>query len=115
MNKIAIIGTGVYGIAMAIALSQNKDNEIIMWTESEENVKKLETGKKGFDPLQNIKIPKGIKFTSSYEEALKGTKYVYIKEENYHQVEPLPFTKEQISKSKIILKKFDDYEKKNLK
>ena len=35
MNKIAIIGTGVYGIAMAIALSQNKDNEIIMWTESE--------------------------------------------------------------------------------
>ena len=78
MNKIAIIGTGVYGIAMAIALSQNKDNEIIMWTESEENVKKLEAGKKGFDPLQNIKLPKGIKFTSSFEEALKGTKYVYI-------------------------------------
>ena len=45
----------------------------------------------------------------------KRTKYVYIKEENYHQVQPLPFTKEQISKSKIILKKFDDYEKKNLK
>ena len=78
MNKIAIIGTGVYGIAMAIALSQNKDNEIIMWTESEENVKNLEAGKKGFDPLQNIKIPKGIKFTSSYEEALTDTKYVFI-------------------------------------
>ena len=78
MNKIAIIGTGVYGIAMAIALSQNKDNEIIMWTESEENVTKLETGKKGFDPLDNIKIPKSIKFTSSYEEALKDTKYVFV-------------------------------------
>ena len=78
MNKIAIIGTGVYGIAMATALSKNKDNQIIMWTESEENVKKLEAGKKGFDPLQNIKIPKGIKFTSSYEEALKDTKYIFV-------------------------------------
>ena len=45
----------------------------------------------------------------------KRTKYLYIKDDNYHHVTPFPFTKEQINKAKIILKKFDDFEKKNLK
>ena len=40
--NITIIGTGVYGIAMANALSQNKKNKIIMWSESEESLKKLD-------------------------------------------------------------------------
>ena len=38
-----------------------------------------------------------------------------IKELNIYILTPFPFTKEQINKAKIILKKFDDFEKKNLK
>ena len=34
--NIAIIGSGVFGIANAIALSHNKNNKIKMWTESDE-------------------------------------------------------------------------------
>ena len=33
--KIALIGTGVYGCAIAMALSK-KNKDIIMWTESDE-------------------------------------------------------------------------------
>ena len=30
--KIGILGTGAYGLALAIALSKNKNNNIVMWT-----------------------------------------------------------------------------------
>ena len=76
--NIAIIGTGVYGIAMAYALSQNKKNKIIMWSESEESLKKLESSRKKFEPLGGIKIPSEIKFSTSYEEVLKNADLVFV-------------------------------------
>lgn len=76
--NIAIIGTGVYGIAMAYALSQNKKNKIIMWSESEESLKKLESSRKKFEPLGGIKIPSEIKFSTSYEEVLKDADLVFV-------------------------------------
>ena len=33
--KIALIGTGVYGLAMALMINKNEPN-IIMWSESQE-------------------------------------------------------------------------------
>lgn len=76
--KIAIIGTGVYGIAMATALSQNKKNKITMWAESEEAVKKTIEMRDSYTPLNGLKIPESIKFTASYEEALKDAELVFI-------------------------------------
>ena len=40
--NITILGTGVYGLSMAIALSKNENNHITMWTESKENLKNIE-------------------------------------------------------------------------
>ena len=40
--KIAIIGSGIYGIGMASCLSQNVDNNISIWCESEETKKRIE-------------------------------------------------------------------------
>lgn len=76
--KIAIIGTGLYGIAMANALSQNKYNKIIMWTESHDAYLKLEETKNNFEGLGGLKIPESIKFTESYEEALEDAKLVFV-------------------------------------
>lgn len=76
--NIAIIGTGVYGIAMANALSQNKKNKIIMWSESEESLKKLESSRKKFEPLGGLEIPKEIRFSTSYEEVLKDADLVFV-------------------------------------
>ncbi len=76
--NIAIIGTGVYGIAMAYALSQNKKNKIIMWSESEESRKKLESSRKNFEALGGLTIPKEIKFSTSYEEVLKNADLVFV-------------------------------------
>lgn len=76
--NITIIGTGVYGIAMAIALSQNKENKIIMWTESENSLKHIEDTRDNFKELNGAKIPDSIKFTTSYEEALQNSSIVFI-------------------------------------
>jgi glycerol-3-phosphate dehydrogenase len=57
--NITILGSGVYGLSMAIALSKNKNNKITLWTESSENIKKLEDYKKhGCDAFNGIKLPK---------------------------------------------------------
>ena len=76
--NITIIGTGVYGIAMAIALSQNKENKIIMWTESEDSLKHIEDTRDNFKELNGVKIPDSIKFTTSYQEALHNSSIVFI-------------------------------------
>lgn len=76
--KIAIIGTGVFGIANAVSLAQNKNNEIMMWTESNDSFDRIEQNRENFEPLGGIKIPKSVKISSSYEEVLYGAKIVLI-------------------------------------
>ena len=76
--NIAIIGSGVYGMATAVALSQNKKNKIKMWTESEESVKRIEASKNNYEPLGGIKLPEGLTWTSSYEDVLKDAELVYL-------------------------------------
>ena len=76
--NITIIGCGVYGLAMANSLSMNKKNKITMWTESEESLAKLEETRNEYPLLDGLHLPDGIKFTASYEEALKDADIVYI-------------------------------------
>lgn len=76
--KIALIGTGVYGTAIAAALSK-KNKDIIMWTESEERYEKyIKDGYKLKDIIPGIKIPENIKLTISYEKAVKDADIVFI-------------------------------------
>jgi glycerol-3-phosphate dehydrogenase (NAD(P)+) len=76
--NIAIIGSGVFGIGNAISLASNKDNKVIVWTESDESLKKIEDSRDNYEALNGIKIPKSIKFTTSYEEALKDANLVLL-------------------------------------
>lgn len=76
--KIAIIGTGVYGIAMAHALAQNKNNQIRMWSESENSLKHIEETRNHFLELDRLKINSTIQFSTSYEEVLKEAEIVFI-------------------------------------
>lgn len=73
--KVAVIGSGAFGYAIAKMLHKNS-NEIIIWTHNEEEAKLLQKGKKEIIP--GDKIPNEIKFTSSYEDALKDTEIVFI-------------------------------------
>ena len=63
--KIGILGTGAYGLALAIALNKNKDNEIIMWTKLEHEKEEIEKYHEYHKVLPNIKIPEKKKITTS--------------------------------------------------
>lgn len=76
--KIALIGTGVYGAAIAMALNKNNKN-ITMWTESDERYEKyIKDGNVLKDIIPGIELPKNIKLTISYEKAVKEADIVFI-------------------------------------
>ncbi len=76
--KIALIGTGVYGVAIAIALSK-KNKDIIMWTESDERYEQyIKDGHRLKGIIPEVEVPKNIKLTISYEKAVKDADIVFI-------------------------------------
>lgn len=78
MTKIAIIGSGVYGIAMATCLSQNIDNKISIWCESEESLARIENERNCFKALDDMCILPSIEFFTSYEKVLNDASLVFI-------------------------------------
>lgn len=77
MDNIAIIGTGAYGLAIALALLK-KNKHIKMWVESEERAEFLNTNRKNSGILPNIEIPNSIEFSSNYEYVIKDAKIIFI-------------------------------------
>jgi glycerol-3-phosphate dehydrogenase (NAD(P)+) len=75
--KIAIIGTGAYSSAIAEQLHK-KNNNIIMWTESEERYKNYIKNGYITNTIENHSLPKDIKLTTSYEEAIKDSKIIFL-------------------------------------
>ncbi len=78
MNKITIIGTGAYSLAMAKRLSNNSNNSIILWTEDEKKVKEFNDTKIIKSIFKTEKFNENIAITNSFEEALKDTNYIYL-------------------------------------
>ena len=76
--NITIIGTGVYALAMTRALSLNKKNKIIMWSESDESKSSLEKSRKSLPQLGNNSLDDSVKITTSYKEALQNADIVFV-------------------------------------
>lgn len=77
MEKIAIIGTGAYGLSIALSLLK-KNKHICMWVESEEKVEFLNKNRKNSGILPNIEIPESIEFSNNYEYVINNTNIVFI-------------------------------------
>lgn len=74
--KICVLGSGAYGIALASIMNKNK-HDITMWTHNEEEVKVLNE-KRESKKLVNYKVPKELKFTTNFEEAVKEKELIVI-------------------------------------
>lgn len=74
--KIAILGSGAYGLALANMFQQNK-NEINLWTKYKEEKEKLEKERK-VKSLPNIKIPDNFKFYYKMKEAIDNVDLIVI-------------------------------------
>ena len=74
MSKIAIIGSGSWGVALGIHLAK-LENEIKIWSFAKEEAD-LINNEKRCKFLPNAIIPEGIMCTLSYEEAIKDTDFI---------------------------------------
>lgn len=77
MNNIAIIGTGAYGLSIALTLLK-KNKHIKMWVESEERADFLNKNRKNSGILPNIEIPESIEFSNDYEHVINDSKIIFI-------------------------------------
>lgn len=75
-EKIAVIGSGSWGVALAMLLHGN-GHEVKIWSYSEEEAKIINEDKK-CKFLPNVTIPEGLKCYTSLEETLKDTKIILI-------------------------------------
>ena len=74
--KIGIIGTGVFGIAIASMLHKN-GNDITMWTTFNDELKDLENNRVRKN-LNNYELPKDIKLTNNIKEVCENKDIIYI-------------------------------------
>lgn len=71
MKKIAIIGSGSWGVALAIHLAK-MGNEVRIWSFAEDEANLINVHKK-CKFLPNVEIPEGISCYMNYEEVICGS------------------------------------------
>ena len=74
MKKIAIIGSGSWGVALATYLA-NVGNQVKIWSFSEEE-RDLINNEKKCKFLPDLIIPDNIYCSASYEEVIKDTEFI---------------------------------------
>jgi len=73
MTKIAIIGGGGWGTALAIALTRSsRSHELALWAHSADVVEMLSGGRVNEIYLPGFELPASVEVTGSLEEALAG-------------------------------------------
>ena len=91
MKNIAIIGSGSWGVALAIHLAK-LGNKIKIWSFAEEE-KDLINNEKRCKFLPNVELPEGIECTTSYKEAIEGSDFII-------HVTPSKFTRSTVKEYK---------------
>ena len=91
MRNIAIIGSGSWGVALAIHLAK-LGNKVKLWSYSEPE-KDLINNERRCKFLPNVEIPEGIECTTSYKEAIEGSEFIL-------HVTPSKFTRETVKQYK---------------
>lgn len=94
MKKIAIIGSGSWGVALGIHLAKLK-NEVRIWSFAKEEADLINNEKK-CKFLPNAEIPEGIICTLNYEEAIKGSDLIL-------HVTPSKFTRNIVNQYKQFI------------
>lgn len=99
--KVAILGCGAYGLALASILVKNKV-DVTMWSYKEEEKDKLIKTRKS-DKLKNYKIPECINFSTDMNEVVKDCNLIVIAVPTFSFESTVIKLKECIDKKQSVL------------
>lgn len=77
MAKVAVIGAGSWGIALANVLYTN-GNDVTVWSIVEAEIAMLRERHEHVDKLPGVKLPDDMVFTTDLEEAVSGREYLIL-------------------------------------
>ena len=75
--KVAVLGSGAYGIALAKVVHENKF-DCCIWTKFETELNSLKKTRTNKFVLPDVKIPRKIKITCDLELALKDAELIIV-------------------------------------
>jgi glycerol-3-phosphate dehydrogenase (NAD(P)+) len=75
--KIAILGIGAYGIALANVFCKNK-NEVVMWSKYEEETKSVLLNRENTNVLPGIKIPEEIQIITDLKKTVDNANVIIL-------------------------------------
>jgi len=77
VSRIAILGAGSWGTALAIVLSRaSRPHEIFLWTRDANHAQSISRSKENRKYLPQVNVPAAIRITHSMAEALRGASIV---------------------------------------
>ena len=77
--KVTVLGTGAYGIALALMLKKNdRVSDLVMWTKFDKEKEEIERLRENKKVLPNIIIPNEISFTTNMKDAIDNSALIVI-------------------------------------
>ena len=76
-KKVAIIGAGSMGTAMAVLLSKN-ENDVSLWSPIQDEIDMLKDKREHITRLPGVKVPETIKLTTDMAQAVKDCEVVAL-------------------------------------
>lgn len=78
MAKIAVLGGGSWGTTFAKVLSDNGDNEVLLWARRGDVADEINQENRNGDYLPGIALPKNLKASSDIATVLAGAEIVFL-------------------------------------
>lgn len=76
--NIGIIGTGAYGLALALQFNEKPKNTVRMWTKFEQEKEEIVTYRENKKVLPGVEIPKNIEISTNMEYVVKNSDIIVI-------------------------------------
>ncbi|SHH40958.1 glycerol 3-phosphate dehydrogenase (NAD(P)+) [Clostridium collagenovorans DSM 3089] len=114
MAKVAFIGGGSFGTALAIALAQKKI-QISIWARDEKVVNDININKRNSKYLKEVKLPEGISAYTNMRDAIEGADVVVLGTPSHVIKEVSEKLKDIINKDAIVVNIAKGIEQNSLK
>lgn len=101
-SKVAILGGGSFGTAIAVMLSKN-GHKINIWDRKEKTIEDINIKRENIKYLHNVIIPNGVNAFSSMQETISDCDFIVLAVPSHVIRDICKYSKEFINKDQVIV------------